>query len=833
MHMGSIGVRAVLWCVVLWAVLYAGSVAAGVRLVKPGETPRLDPDEGLVAIVVDTTSSLRDVRLRKDGRIFNAATLEWVNPGATPKLYVMPVGTYQWSRATTFFGMWYDFKDNEDTKFRVEPGVINYPGDLLMRGTYTNNANFRFSNRGLQVMDWLEETHPELFARYAFHYTGHYPDPFPVLYREAQVAAGKSGTDLSYARKPPAPGELPIPIRDLWRAGVVEGADLNPRGDMVVMALNQAKGTRFQLVDLPSGKVTMLMNGCCPIESMQWAGDDVFVVASRVDGATILHLDVFRFARDANGDRVHEHLGMSRAGVYVQVLPEDPDHVLFASRGDMNRLLVHRLGIGSQKILDRFQPMHGTRINHGVEGDRIWFADGHGRLRLVIAADGEDMVMRYGSGEDFQEILRFGLEQPFDPLLLSRDGDLIYGLSDVDRAQRDLVVFDPVQKKIVSTLFSKPGVDVVSPIVDAMRRPIGAMYYRSGHLISEYFDADVAGTTGLLNELFPGKTAVAYDRARNGDLLVWVESSTDPGGLYRVDSAARRAERLQDEAPWLQQHKFVGAEVLTVTGPGGQPIEAYLTVPPLAGRRPLVVLPHGGPVGVRDRLGFDHEVQFLASLGYAVLQVNFRGSDGYGTEFRDAGKRAHGTLIEDDIDAVLQVVEVDARIDRTRMCVVGSSYGGYSAIVSTIRWPGRFRCAVSISGVTDMLLFFTSSDGGGSARGRRALEHYVGDPVRDGDAMKRNSPVLRSREITAPLLLVHGAEDERVDYEHTRRMVRMMNLSGQRPWLVTLADEGHGFEQLDSVETAWGAIAGFLRRFLDETRAAEPPPAPKSPVGGV
>lgn len=804
----------------LGCVVSASGAHGRVKLVEPGEVPKLDADEGLVAIVIDTNSSLREVRFHKDGKLFDAATIRNVNPGATPMLYVLPAGTYEWSRATTNFGQWYDFNDVPETKFKVEAGVLNYPGDMLMRGTYTNASTFLFTNRSLQVLDWLEGVHPQVVTKYRFTYVGIYPDPFPAMYLEAKATVAKRFTELGFARKPPVPEKMPIDIRELWRIGQVDGADLNARGDLMVKVLRKSDGLHFDLVEMDGGKSTPMLVGCCPIESMQWAGNDVFFVSSRAIGAKTLHVDTFRFGVDKKGERTVQHVAMSKSGVYAQALPEDPDHILFASRGDMNRLLVHRVGIRNQQVIDRFEPKHGTRINQGVKDDRYWLADGRGRLRLAIAGSGDDVVLMYGMSQVFKEVMRFGLKQPFDPMLLSYEGDLIYGLSDEGRAQRDLVVFDPSEKRIVSTLFSKPGVDVVSPIVDETRRPIGAVYYRDGHLVSEYFDEKSRGMNALLGELFPGKNVAGYDRGDNGDLLVWVESSQDPGGLYHVDAALRSAQIINVAKPWLKGYQFVDTKVLSIPRPDGVGIEAYLTRPQEQGPRPLVVLSHGGPVGVRDQRGFDPEVQFIASLGYAVLQVNFRGSDGYGTEFRDSGRRAHGTLIEDDIDLVLRKVLQDPGIDGSRICAIGASYGGYSALVSAIRWPDRFKCVVSISGVTDWMLFFTASDGGNYRRGREVLEHYIGDPRTDADALMRNSPIYRYRELKTPLLLVHGAEDTRVDYEHTRRLVRMLNIAGVRPGLVTFDEEGHSFADLDNIEIAWKGIAGFLRRHLDPPKPA-------------
>jgi dipeptidyl aminopeptidase/acylaminoacyl peptidase len=264
----------------------------------------------------------------------------------------------------------------------------------------------------------------------------------------------------------------------------------------------------------------------------------------------------------------------------------------------------------------------------------------------------------------------------------------------------------------------------------------------------------------------------------------------------------------------------VPSQLVRVKSTDGLPIEAYLTMPPVAGKRPLVVLPHGGPVGVADRMLFDPEVQFLASLGYAVLQVNFRGSDGYGKAFREAGYHTHGTLIEDDIDTALTEVLAHYPLDPQRMCVMGSSYGGYSALVSTVRWPQRFRCAVSISGVSDRVLFFTASDGGNSAKGRQDLERVIGNPNTELDRMLATSPLYRYREMQVPVMLVHGGEDMRVDYEHSRRLVRMLNMAGHKPVMLSFDKEGHGLTDIDDIDKAYSGIAGFLQQYLGTSATA-------------
>src|SRR5690606_33503004 len=298
-----------------------------------------------------------------------------------------------------------------------------------------------------------------------------------------------------------------------------------------------------------------------------------------------------------------------------------------------------------------------------------------------------------------------------------------------------------------------------------------------------------------LQRAFPGKAVRILDRdATSRQVLLLVGGSDQPSEVYHLDATTGTASLLAQMQPWLEDRRFRPSTVVRAMARDGFPIEAYLTLPEADAPPPLVVLAHGGPVGIRDTRYFDQEVQFLASLGYAVLQVNFRGSEGYGREFREAGKRSHGTLIEDDVDAALSVVLAGNTVDRGRMCAMGSSYGGYSALVSAIRWPGRFRCVVSIAGVSDRILFFTASDGGRSKKGRERLEEVIGDPRTDTADMLASSPLYRYRELDVPVLLAHGTEDLRVDFEHSRRLSRMLSEAGRPPVLLALEGEGHGVE---------------------------------------
>ena len=815
------------WWLALALACVAGVAEARVKLVKPGQVPTLDPDEGLLVVAYEVSSSMRLMRFRKDGERFPDASITQMHPGDAPRLYIVPAGEYAWEHAATFFNISYDLSDDASRRFTVKPGIINYPGHFLMRDTYTRTATFMMFNRGLRALDWLEKTHPKVKRALPFAYTGRYHDPFPDWYAGLQASTGRSGEALAATRAAPAPGPLPIDIASLWRMPAILSADLNGRGDLMVVLRDGDTAYHLDVMDVTTGQRTALLSTPRAFETMAWAGDDVFIAISRTSARQAAFIDVFRFRRRDSGSLTFDHVKRDIVAIWAEPLRHEPNYLLLGTISPQGDLQVHRVDISKQAALDAFKPEAGTRLNHGVPGDRTWFADGSGNLRLAIgdAVGTEDgQALFHGRGGEFREVMRFDDADSFSPLALTPDGERVIAMTDAGREQRDLVVFDPATGKVTETLFSRPGVDVSSAILDDVDgRVIGAVYYALGHPVHHYFDPAAARTAERVAQRYPGRVVAGLDRARNGDMVFSIESVSDPGGVYRYDAATDSVTLVEAARPWLQGKVFRDAEVLQVKAADGFMLEAYLTRPAQPGRRPLVVLAHGGPIGVRDVRGFDPEVQLMAAMGYAVLQVNFRGSDGFGTRFRQSGLGNYGAGIEDDIDMVLRQVMQDPAIDASRMCAVGTSYGGYSALVSAIRWPERFRCAVSVAGVSDRFLFFTASDSSQSAAVRRFMEQAMGRPDADADTLRDRSPLYRHADLRTPVMLVHGTDDLRVDYEHSLRLVRALNASGMPPVLVTLKRGGHGVSDVKEAEAAWGGIAGFLRQHLEGGAAAPAP----------
>ena len=811
--------RALAFVLVCW--LAHAPAMARMQQVEPGERPVLAADEGLVLVAVDTSRELERVALNKDGKVFGAGVMTRLKPGLTYRLYVAPVGEYTWKKITAMsnalmtFG--FNLEDSDEYRFRVEAGRITYPGDLLYRPIGVWRADIRMVNRALAAMDWLQAQHPGLQSL-PLVYSGHYPDPFPAFYRQVQASRSVPASEPPLA-EPPAPTKLPVSADVMLRPGRLRSAHLNPRGDLVALQTYDGKEKwQIEMIDLSEGTRLTLATSVTAFEDVQWSGNDSLLFSARVDGDN--YERVLRTTRDAKGKRKWSVIELPSNGHLVEVIDEAPELLLYVSYTREGDPLLQRLPITSQEAVDAAKPRLRDRLNVGLKDDVNWMADGHGQLRLAVVRREDDYVLMHRQGADYTEVMRFSDMQDFEPVALSYDGSEIYAITDKDRGQRDLVAYDIASRRISRTLFSQPGVDVDTPIFGPRREVVGVRYYRDGHLLSEYFGAGDARLAASLRAALPGRNVSVLDRSSDGSqAVVWVDAGDQPVQLYHLDVQRHAMSLLADDRPWLEKVALAPTQVISYKSRDGFPVQAFLTLPAGGGKRPLVVYPHGGPIGVADALEFDPTTQFLASLGYAVLRVNFRGSDGYGRAFREAGKSGYGTLIEDDIDLAVNKVVAESRVDAQRMCVLGASYGGYSSLVMAMRWPERFRCAGSIAGVADRVLFYTASDSARSAKRRAELERMLGDPRTEAAQMQDTSPLYHYDRIKVPVLLAHGLEDRRVDYEHTRRMQRLLVAAGNVPVGMTFKNEGHGFTDDQDEIRLWNGVAGFLQAHLGEGAA--------------
>lgn len=297
-------------------------------------------------------------------------------------------------------------------------------------------------------------------------------------------------------------------------------------------------------------------------------------------------------------------------------------------------------------------------------------------------------------------------------------------------------------------------------------------------------------------ESFFQKTCNVRIRGMNQDrsrFLLHVSGPRLPGAFYFYDVPGQRLEAIALARPWLREESLARVEMLDVRTRDGATIRAYLTVPLAAGPRPLVVMPHGGPVA-RDSHDFDLFAQTFAAQGWLVLQPNFRGSGGYGLAFAQAGHGRWGDRMQEDVEDAVDQLLASGRVDPKRVAIWGASYGGYAALMGGVRRPDLYQAIVSVAGVTDLpeMLEDEKRAGGEDSPYYQLWVRRIGDPVKDAEKLITISPRRRAADIKAPVLLIHGMDDYVVPVDQSKMMAGALRGAGKDAELITLRETGHG-----------------------------------------
>jgi dipeptidyl aminopeptidase/acylaminoacyl peptidase len=321
-------------------------------------------------------------------------------------------------------------------------------------------------------------------------------------------------------------------------------------------------------------------------------------------------------------------------------------------------------------------------------------------------------------------------------------------------------------------------------------------------------DDPAAQTYQALERAFPQQRIAVTSTSEDGRLaIVHVDSDVNPGDYYLFDTASRRADFLRAGRIWIEPKQMRPKEPIALKARDGQELHGYVTRPAGDGPHPLVVLPHGGPHSQRDVWEFDPEVQLFANRGYAVLQVNFRGSDGYGMSFMQAGfGEWGGKMIDDIVDATRWAIEQKIA-PADRICIYGASYGGFAALMSAVREPGLYRCAIGYAGVYDLERTRESADAPDSRWERSYLDRVIGTDVAK---LRAQSPFHNAHKIEAPVLLIHGKTDWRADFEQAERMKSALEKNRKKVEWLALGREGHGAYDEDTRHQVYERILQFL-----------------------
>lgn len=502
----------------------------------------------------------------------------------------------------------------------------------------------------------------------------------------------------------------------------------------------------------------------------------------------------------------------------VSVAIDDPQHVYLAaySGGGFEidtsggtRLDRHNFALSLFKV--DVEDGHGSREDTGSKNTFDFVLDSHGKIvgRLDQSADLTGHLIVDNRDATTWD-MSAGTE--FDVLGLNA-GDTAFAISRYGSGNTlGIDAFSRASKSFDGTMFRDPTYDMAYPLRDDWSGAVIGAAYASDAMQYQWIDPVRQKLQRSLQAAVPGDVVHIIGADRAGDAyLVSSESPRRPTTYYVYRTATHQMAILATEYPELQESDLGEMKPYPYKARDGLDIHAYLTLPP--GKQPknlpAVIFPHGGP-DQRDMLGFDWMAQFMASRGYAVLQPNFRGSTGYGVQFRDAGFGEWGRAMQNDITDGVKKLIADGIVDPKRICIVGASYGGYAALAGATFTPDLYACAVSFAGVSDVeALLWTKTGAYTDSSVAGYWQARIGDRM-DRATLRDRSPLRHVENVRAPILLVHADKDLTVPIEQSQAENAALSNSGRHVEFITLAGDSHYLE----LEQSRMQFLTHLERFL-------------------
>ena len=628
---------------------------------------------------------------------------------------------------------------------------------------------------------------------------------------------------------------------------------ISPDGRFIAMGIREAHTTRLVVIDLASRKVTLStgFGNDTHVNDFYWASPvrlvfDTIVYTGYLDSG-LLTGDLYAINYDGSNKATlwGPRLGDGTYAAILNTLPDDDDNIMVAAYGYGSQAAPPAPTAWRIDITDNLEgKVSASHLNFAKRRKLVTsaadngelLADNSGEVRIASGFDpktgADKLYYRDKGARDWKDISHLVLEDRDARVVGFTTDDSKFGLEiNGPEGYDTLQLYDPATGKR-EFIAGRKDVDITGylRILDGDQNLVSGVRYDLGLPEREWFNKDglQAQIHRVVSAAFPGDDVSIGSMTKDKKkAVIVVDNDRTPGEVFLLDVASKKLEYMFSLREDLDPELMGTQEHVVFKARDGLAIHGYLTLP--KGRRkglPLVVLPHGGPHGVRDFYGFDIEAQMLAHHGYAVFQVNYRGSGGYGKPFEESGYKNWGTTMQDDLtDATLWAVEQGIAA-RDRLCIYGGSYGGYAALQGAVREPDLYKCTIGYVGVYDIPLMFVRGDTHRSSIGRRYLKDFHGTDEAD---QRRRSPAYNAERIKAEIMLVAGAQDERVRIEHYDHMAAALDRLGKKYESMVKPLEGHGFAEVENRVEFYTRMLAFLQRNIGgaDTQVAAPDNPPK------
>jgi dipeptidyl aminopeptidase/acylaminoacyl peptidase len=800
---------------------------------KASKGNELKADEGYLVLSLETKYPLQKIIIKPEGSGKSLVFKEIPN-GNNFALIKVKAGNYYLHGIKIDSD--YSHKKFKNNRFliNVKAGIINYPGSFeFIVNDYINESiyyNIYLTNKALVEYLKFRQNYPVIDNKLQFEYQAQFKDPFIDFYEKLFPTSKKSvivdslnqlaNNNILLKNQVFDPNngvhsevKKHQQITNYLKADTHSIESMNPNSTLVVATMEEGDIYVIAILNLKTFKSYTLLTKELPedsfISSIKWIDNDSIFYRFGNNGVYtnhIAHLNI-----DANGEiNKVEMLNLPTNGFLISPMIDFENEILFYKPSRYHKKFgVFKVDVSTKNSIFFSLKKRYSRKEIFNEA-HYWLSDSNGNLKFTVTSEYDKKTdvrtLFYWFRENIENdnwkmIKSFTTDDDyFYPSYISPDNKSFYVVSDEETDKNSVLSYSTQDFSFEKIIFEDPLINVESILVDSTTQQFnGIRYIDKGVIKSKYFDSE-SDHLKEAKEANPELNLYSVqNNTINGNLLLFGTRLDSEGAWYTYNIEDKTFIKLLQANPDYEKLEKGSISVVSIKSSDDLDIEGFLVEPKnKTSATPLIVIPHGGPIGVRDYAHNDSVQHFLASKGFASLKVNYRGSEGYGKAFKKLGNQQWGEKIEEDIDAMVSHVIKNFNISESQICAMGGSYGGYSAIMLSILYPERYKCAVSLAGVTDLPLKFSSHNWFKAEKTLNKLKEIIGDPDVNMIQLIDKSPVYQFEKVTKPILLFQGLEDTNVTPEHALRFYQVTKKANKEVSLIMLKDEGHSFKNIES-----------------------------------
>lgn len=638
--------------------------------------------------------------------------------------------------------------------------------------------------------------------------------PLAALFFAAALPLSAAAAPAAAIAEAPVPE---LPVKTFFQAPVIASLTFSPNGKYIACLVPFERRMNLAVIDLEKGTKNLLTNFKDKQATQpSWASDDRILFRVDDDGKESFAL--YAVNRDGK-DPVVLASGYSKADSNSEVNVRFRS-VLGRIEGDTKNILVlANITYRDWSDVATMNLKTGTmtKLIEAPGNVDYYLRDHAGQVRIAVMQKEQTRLVLYRDAKTngWVTLGEHHMDSPgWEPIGFDGDNQTLLIWSDVGRKTKAVYRYDTATRTQRELVFGDDTYDVEDVIYDASKKKIVGIQYDADRIRFHWLDEDMRKIDQQLTTSLPDTVHSPRQFAKDGSKIIYFSSSDrDPGVYYLFDRKTQKLNELAVIKPGIDPEKMSPMKSISFAARDGLKVYGYLTLPRgrPAKNLPLILHPHGGPFGIRDEWSYRDEVQFYANRGFAVLQVNYRGSGGYGRAYEASGFKKWGLEMQDDLSDGVKWCIAQGIADPARVVISGASYGGYAAMAGLTLSPELYCAGINYVGVTDIELLIPK----GAPPDRMYWRDTRLGKLSDAGDRKRihdTSPVHLADRIHVPLLMAYGKNDPRVHIDHGFDMERALKKAGKTYEMIIEADEGHGFRKEESRIAFFDTVDLFLKK---------------------